>query len=651
MPLQKGSPDTDGWRMNFLTRGRGRPDRGRLFPNFHRGNRGQPSVNTTERTDGACPPTCDPPKQDEPQKEMLTFEQNLERLQLSEASQQLIEREERLFGEMMETNALIHQEEDVNKLITDRRALEDLVNSTLRTSLSQAEVNENVLTSAVKAISQEEMQDWVWSQRSPQTSPAWRPSGWKNLHDSVIQSLVEERMMNPANPTMNHDSSSVQLDICSMGKQLKEDLLWVVEVVKKCYPPEENICQMYAKLYHQTFAARLRTIAEFVLNDRDGTYILLWINDFYPSTFCNPKLGEIDIESLENLLPDSLLAPLEEQFLNKQQHELTEYTKQVLEQAEQDWTARTEPKKEDGCFVSHVACDIIELIHSAVKEATHVLGSQNKVQSMMCVLTEVLQSFSTFLHDVMKQNKVHSKSIIKANLRCVEQFRDFIVRKSDLFPDSVRKSSLTVLTEMKQSVYIYLLGPVHKNLKPHYRKIGTQDWLKRPELNNLLESIEDQMMALEGLAESCHQELIGQLQQEVTVEYVRMLLKGKVQLQDREKQLRAYTVIKDNSESLNNLFTSMGSKEDWLKDVLTEIAEVLKLQDIAAIQMQVVSLGNTFPDLSERHVSALLKLKSNISTPDRRKVKETLLDTLSQTCVTDARPFFSKVKVKGALFK
>lgn len=40
-----------------------------------------------------------------------------------------------------------------------------------------------------------------------------------------------------------------------------------------------------------------------------------------------------------------------------------------------------------------------------------------------------------------------------------------------------------------------------------------------------------------------------------------------------------------------------GSTEDWLREILTKIAEVLKLQDLPAIQMQVALLGTAFPDL------------------------------------------------------
>lgn len=34
-----------------------------------------------------------------------------------------------------------------------------------------------------------------------------------------------------------------------------------------------------------------------------------------------------------------------------------------------------------------------------------------------------------------------------------------------------------------------------------------------------------------------------------------------------------------------------------MKEILTKIADVLKLQDVPAIQMEVASLGTAFPDL------------------------------------------------------
>ncbi|XP_039897367.1 tumor necrosis factor alpha-induced protein 2-like isoform X3 [Simochromis diagramma] len=579
-----------------------------------------------------------PPSMDE--KVTSTFEEYLETQAFCEATQQLIDREKHLFWETAEAN-----KEAVEKLAADHKALEELVWHILQQSfsLSTEEASASALKSAVKAINLEEEQDQLWKQ-NPQTPPAWRPSEWKKHHDEVVQKLVNGRMDNPSSPTGDQvNQSTIQATIQSMSKQLKEDLQWVVEVVNNCYPPEMDICNFYAREYHQTFMARLRKIVGSV-DDKDCSFLLQWVKESYPEILEKPELASnINTEALGNLLPDELLKPLEEQYLSKQQSDLMIFIGRVLDEAKKEWDQGKEPKRDDGCYASPVAYDVIQLINGVVTSAHTTVGDRHKAQEITSNLTDFMQRYQKFHEDVIKQNKRHSKALIKANLSCVEKFRDFLV-EHDLFPENVRENCLQVLTEMKQSAHTYLLTPVHKILKPHYQKVGTSDWLKKNTFEKLLNSTEDELQELQGSTQSCHQELIGQLQQEMTVEYVRRLLKGEVKLKDKDRQLKAYETVQENAERLHKLFARMGSKQDWLKEILTKIAEVLKLQDIPAIQMQIVSLGSAYPDLSEKHVSALLKLKTNISKADRKIVKTTLSDTLKESRADPGtRKFFSKV--------
>ncbi|XP_054469847.1 tumor necrosis factor alpha-induced protein 2-like isoform X2 [Anoplopoma fimbria] len=629
--------ETDGFRVNFI------PQR------FRRNNRPRADSNTSA-TDGHTSPT----KEEKPQHVVLTYEQILEAKRLCEAGELLIKREEHLFGEIKKSESLTHHEEEVNKLAADRSALKGLVLQTLGFSFSLEEVSSNALTSAVKAVNQEEDQDHQWIKRDG-NPPAWRPSSWMALHDSTLRSLVEERMDNPSMPPAEQaGQSSLQLDIRAMGRQLKDDLLQVVNMVKGCYPPEMDICNFYARLYHQTSSARLRKIADFGLGDKDCMYLLLWVNEHYPKILQKPELAnEIDIESLGKLLPEELLKPLEEQYLTKQQEELTKYIGRVLEEAKKKWNDGEEPTRVDDCFVSPVSYDIIQLINGMVTSAEKVVGDLQKAQSITCQLKDLMQRFNSFQNDIMKQKKPNTLPAMKANLGCIEQFRDVLSKKKHLFTDDVQKNCLLVLTDMKQSAHAYLLKAVHERLKSHYRKLGTTDWLNRPLFEKLLVDIAKEIQDLQGSIESCHQELLGQLHQEVTAEYVKRLLKGNVKLKDRELQLKAYTTAKNNAESLHDLFVKMGSKEDWLKDILTKIAEVLKLQDLPAIQMHVASLGTEYPDLSEKHVSALLKLKTNLTKADRKTVKDILSDTrdpqsgaVNRGSEDGVRTFFSKVQVK-----
>uniref|UniRef100_A0A3Q4IAE0 Tumor necrosis factor alpha-induced protein 2-like n=1 Tax=Neolamprologus brichardi TaxID=32507 RepID=A0A3Q4IAE0_NEOBR len=535
-----------------------------------------------------------------------TFEEYLERQYLFEATQQLIEREKHLFGEITKADAIKAHEEAVEKLNADHKALEERIEQMVQQSFSLSSEEEvSALTSAVKAINLEEEQDQLWRQRC-RTPPAWRPKKWKKHHDKVLHELVYSRLENPSSPTGGQvNQSPIRADVQSMGRQLKEDLQWVVEEVKNCYPPEMDICNFYARQYHQTFSARLKKIADFVLDDKDRSFLLRWVKEFYP--------GDLMI-----------------------------YIGRVLDEAKKEWDQGKEPRRDDGCYASPVAYDVIQFINGIVTSAHITVRDRHKAQEITSNLTDFMQRYQKFHKDIIRQNKRHSKAFIKANLSCVEQFRDFLV-KHDLFPEDVQENCLQVLTEMKQSALTYLLTPVHKSLKPHYQKVGTSDWLKKNTFEKLLNSTEDELQELQGSSQSCHQELIGRLQQEMTVEYVRRLLKGEVKLKDKDRQQKAYMTVKENAERLHELF---GSTQDWLKEILTNIAEVLKLQDIPAIQMQIVSLGSAYPDLSEKHVSALLKLKRNLSKADRKIVKTTLSDTLKESRAAGTRKFFSKVKVR-----
>ncbi|TNN33995.1 Tumor necrosis factor alpha-induced protein 2 [Liparis tanakae] len=442
--------------------------------------------------------------------------------------------------------------------------------------------------------------------------------------------------------------SSIQEGVCSMGRQLREDLLHVARVVRGCYPPNLDVCNLYARLYHHAFSARVAKVADFGLEDQDCTFLLQWVHQYYPQVLQKPELSsEMDVDSLGKLLPEELLRPLEDQYLSKQQVELTTFVGRVLEEARQSWSKGEEPIREDGCFVSPVAYDVIQLINGMVTSAETVVGDLHKAQSITSQLEGLLQRFQMFQDEVMKQNRPNSRPAVKAHLGCIQQFRDVLQKKSRLFGQEVQQSCLQLLAHMESSAHLYLLKPVHAALKPQYRKLGTNDWFKKPLFEKMLPAIEEELQGLQGSIGCCHQELVGRLHQEVTVEYVRRLLRGQVKLRDKEEQLKASATVKDQAESLHHLFLKMGSQEVHLKDILTNIAEVLKLQDLPAIQVQVASLGAEHPDLSENHVSALLKLKTTLSKADRKTIRDILLDSRGPQSDGDAvRPFFSGVLIK-----
>jgi len=208
----------------------------------------------------------------------LDFTGNLEQNRLTEAQQQLVKAEECLFG----SNEVARTEEMVDKLQTDyeffilrlRMAIYDSFN----------EDNQETLKSALTSILQEEEQDRRWAEVAVDQRPKWRPTKCREMHDNLLQTVVEERMKTADEQENKVDklSTSLKTEVCRMGKQVQKDLLRVVQNLRECYPPDFDICRTYAQLYHQTFSTRLQELTRSSIDFEDCLYILSWIVNYYP---------------------------------------------------------------------------------------------------------------------------------------------------------------------------------------------------------------------------------------------------------------------------------------------------------------------------------------------------------------------------------
>lgn len=142
---------------------------------------------------------------------------------------------------------------------------------------------ESSLKSAVSAIVEEEKRDQQWSKAMEGQVPSWRPQGWRKTHDRMLEELVTLRINRLDNVQgVENLSSSLKTDICKMGKLVKDDLLRVVQNVKYCYPEEFDICNLYARLYHQVFSERLQDLSTSPMEIEDCTYFISWVYDHYP---------------------------------------------------------------------------------------------------------------------------------------------------------------------------------------------------------------------------------------------------------------------------------------------------------------------------------------------------------------------------------
>ncbi|KAJ8410389.1 hypothetical protein AAFF_G00203700, partial [Aldrovandia affinis] len=586
---------------------------------------------------------------DAPPPAELSFKENVEEGRLSEAGRQLIAREERLFqrGEDQEVAEVEGREKEEDELNGDYETLLVQVWLAVQRSLSAAPGEVEALRSAVSTIVQEEAQDGRW--REVEEAPVWRPQRCRHTHDNLLRKLVEQRMDGTEEDASAAEklSTSLKREVCNMGKRAQADLLKVVREVRACYPAEFDVCNTYARLYHQAFSDRLAKIAKSELDFNDLVYLLCWVYNYYPHDILKHKELEknIDCEALGPLLPESVVRPLEEKYLSNKENQVKVWVSNALRKEEDSWRSGPLPELISDYYFSNIAIDVIQMIDGAMRETTAVFSNESRCQRIVCQLEIFLMSYKKSLEEFMKGKGVNIKAVLKANLVSIEQFKEHIVKFGDLLPEEKKTRCRSLLEDMEDCAYRYFLDIMRADLKAQYKQLWTPAWLTGGTCE-LEEQIKGHIQDCGDMKSTCRKELVGRLHVQVMAEYVKRMMKGKVKLKDRELQETAVPQLREDNERLNVIFTEEGSGEKWLQEILPKIAEVLRLQDLGALQLEVITLALSYPDLTDRHISALLHLKTNLSNSDIKRIKESLTANRDLEISQNARSFFSRVPIK-----
>ncbi|XP_013999280.2 tumor necrosis factor alpha-induced protein 2 [Salmo salar] len=620
------------------------------IPGFVRRQR-SPKPSTTCRVESNPPPT----------EVIMDFLENLKENRLVEACQQLLLREDKLFGqETMTVEGLgqVCNEDDEDTLQKDYETLLLHLWMAVHTTFSSTPSGEHleILRSAVETITLLEEKDQQWEVRLEGSSeaPVWRPHQCRLTHDTLLEKIVDSRMRNAAveednvSASNSNLSTSMEREVYRMGKCLKEDVLRVASDVRDCYPPDFDVCNLYVRLYHQKFSARLTELARSGLDVDDCNYLLCWVNNYYPNDILKHKdlEGHINIESLGTLLSEKDLTTLEEQYLLQKESTVRTWFSKALSKMEEGWLSGKSPELIDGYCFCPLAIDIIQAVDGAMREARTILGSEAKAQRILRQLDSFLISYKSSLEEFVKRTGENTQAVVKANLVNIEQFRDFIVRREESIPEEIKTSCMSTLADLRDCGYGYFTDPIHEELRVQYRMLWTQAWFTGGQmvLDEVLETLDRHMQQFTDLKPICMEELLGRLHMEMMVEYVKRMMKRKMRLKDKEQQEAAAKLLADDSSTLSTYFTEAGSKINWLSEVLPKMAEVVRLQDPGSIQLEIVTLARDFPDLSWKHISALLSLKANLSTADVQGIKESLVENRpTVTTFNTIPPFFSKV--------
>ncbi|KAM8921356.1 tumor necrosis factor alpha-induced protein 2-like [Pelodytes ibericus] len=560
------------------------------------------------------------------------------------ASQDLIVLEHEIYNQ---TDDKIN-DESTQELESLYVKLEDAVFEVIKDSIR--EDNQDLLKEAVQAIVEQETEDIRCSSESNSTQVnILRPLKWKQKWLDYVKLSVSEQVKNLPGISPRDSNSSFSQNFISLGKTIKTDLIHVVKHLKVHYPPQFDVCNIYAQYYHSLLKTQVESITEFELTGKDTHLVLCWVHNIYPNNILRDSALEkhIDESKLESLLPFHKIRELESSYKPYEVDSVKEWMTTSLNFEIQRWKEGIEPSKLGGRYHSELPIDIIHIYKGGLQRAADITPKMSRSIAPLLgdVLVDFLKSYKNSFEEYKEKNRSdeHFKTIIIANINCCRSFRGFVDRSDTELTLISEEKVNSILNDFEELGFDTLLQDLFQELKVHFKKISQGNGLcSHQTMLEIIKIAERHISPLKTLTPSCYKVAIDIVHLHLVKEYTTRLLKKKVSHKNLRQLQALASQIHENATLINDFFSFHESQAAWLNSVIPKLAEIIRLQDLSAIQLEVATLAEDFPDIGKKHIEAILYIKANLSRSDVKSILSVI--NFNERRESSNAPFFSLIK-------
>ncbi|XP_078516360.1 tumor necrosis factor alpha-induced protein 2 isoform X2 [Lissotriton helveticus] len=549
---------------------------------------------------------------------------------------------------------LQNQQEKVTRLYTYLWEQMSKIFHTSVSALSSQNIDEPVATAELKEAVNALVEQVNEEKKSDSETAALIPESreWMAKWEEVVKQSVKERMCPLPQTTSDKTTSSVSDELKHMGKTIKSDLYVVAKQIKPLYPENFDVCTIYAKFYIQHFSLQLNTITEYGLDEQDTTHLLVWVHYIYPNEIIrHPDLvHNVSWEIIRPLLPLEKILDLEIQYTLNVVSLVEDLMKKSLDCEAKFWTEEKLPTILNMVYHSELPVDIIQMLYGQMEGANKV-----SLQLAKQLLPLLVQQLATFLErykatveEFIEANKKHRYflPIVIANINSCDSYREYIRSlENHHFEDEVKTKLHDTLRKIETTGFDTLLEDLFQELKPSFRELSQKNGLcSHGTMVQIIEISETYMLKFKTLKVCYHQEIMENIHLYLVKEYIRRIMKKKVSQKSAEQQKIIANQIIESASLIKDYCIRNGSKAEWLNDAIPKIAEIIKLHDIDAIRTEVASLASQYPDISKRHVKAILYIKGNLRRSELKSITKILAD-IGESKEEDSPKLFSHIAV------
>ncbi|KAM6068195.1 exocyst complex component 3-like protein 4 isoform 2-T2 [Theristicus caerulescens] len=463
----------------------------------------------------------------------------------------------------------VRKSKDVDLLYN---SITNAIQSVVVGTLEHPTVEDTMLTSLVTLIAREEA-------AHPNTSNAARPGSdllgtprkWREEWREAINESARKRVQRVPMPSKEEESSWLDLHLGFLQKHLTEDLLKIKLSVKKCYPEEYQVCDMYVEAFHKAIASHLQNLCQRPLEFNELYALLDWVANTYRSELFlgHPDLKpEVKTENLSLLLTPADWDKLKNDYITSAKGKIKSYFGNILRlEVTEKWEKEVHPEVKENLYHSSLSFDIQTIIGEHVKVSGAISRSLGMKTLELC-LAELHEFIPRFGEEFVAWSTAQDSTIF------VPYFAAYINSFHDLV------SGLETVFEVNTEELRKILAALTRNFTNIFlNKIRTKA-----------------------------QELLRDIHKYVVREYIMQVIKPRRKM---NKETRQQVSEKMNQEAriLNNTLIDQGSDSDWLLPAIHHIANIIGEKKKDKIKEYVKELCQDYPDIRKEHVLAVLALR------------------------------------------
>lgn len=558
--------------------------------------------------------------------------------------------------------------EEVGKVSEE---LEKQLRLVLGRTLNTVRKEPTVIVTALRIIEREEKADEFAQTRYSRSNfmPPGRPKQWKKIAMEVLEKSVSLRIEGTQISERSNNKMWLVTHLELTRQLILEDLRVVKTLCGPCFPPHYNIVNVFVSMYHNCLSSHLEEIIQNGLEGNEYVSMLSWIVNTYagPELMQHPELN-IGIASVGPLLDSNLINELQHQYLSNMEGNYVDWMQKTLETEKQDWINCVAPEgDQDGKFHTAAPVIIFQMIDQNL-QVTKTISQALTHKAMILSMDQVTKYGIMYGEAIREFKKRHFED--RSRVPFFTHYMITIVNNCLLFVELAQQMKhhywstdfskdessaqlnylLKTYQNLRDEAAQFLLEEAFLDLNSHFHNLITSEWITSSNsVNTICVTLDDYFQDyVHHLRVKNFESVIKEAENLVAKRYISAMLQNKVTFKtDKERREAGEKILKEVNH-IESFFckidSELANQSVSPLETIKSLAEVLKCEDLEMLTLEIYSLIEKYPDITEDQLTRLLSLRGGLNKSEiKEKLSYKFQDSSGQKSTSFVKSIFDQI--------